>query len=653
MRQRGFFRLNYESQIRISLVVFIIFLILLNFGTDYLLHRAKRVLEDQIHQHLTTVALSAGLIWDSSAKAELRRNLLELSFGSGVRQISFLSADGELLVSSRETHSAQDGHILWGVRPETAAGLRAETDLGERIRFFSDFYTDESGMTYLSCYAPLKSRSAEGRIWVMVEEEVSGFVIIQKMASFNLLVRLAGLLVAALVTMLLIRNLLRPYRTMIRKAKTEEVYPAGDEHRKDGDLDAAVEIFEQVISELKKKERTLQELCSRTDRKAKDLASYNDYILKSMTSGMIVCDREGKITGVNGPAQAILNISEERVLGKDYREVFDSASPFRLVVQAAFSGTKTHSAPEISLPKGNGEATHLAVSSSAVRDEEGRMLGVVVFMTDLTEIKKLEQEIAFKDKMATLGEMSSGLAHELRNSMGAILGFVKLLKRERSEATSQSRTVDAIFNEALSMESMLQRFLAFAKPYQLKVDKVDLRKLVEECHASLKETLREKKIEFILHCEPDVVPILGDPLLLKQSLQNLMQNSVEAMLDGGKLTVNLRQVSPPSRDKAISIEFSDTGCGIPKEIQDKVFNPFFTAKENGTGLGLSFARKIIHLHNGRIELESQPAQGTTFTVYLPVKLEQEPARKAFQESEKLEVLTYDSSAIEEESQQEI
>jgi two-component system, sporulation sensor kinase E len=652
LRERGFLRLNYESQIRISLVVFIIFLILLNFGTDYLLHRAKRVLEDQIHRHLTTVALSAGLIWDSSAKAELRKNLLELSFGSGVRQISFLSADGELLVSSRETHSAQDGHVLWGVMPETAAGLRAKIDLGERTRFFSDFYRDESGMTYLSCYAPLKSRSAEGRIWVMVEEEVSGFVIIQKMASFNLLVRLAGLLVAALVTMLLIRNLLRPYRTMIRKAKTEEVYPAG-EYRKDGDLDAAVGIFEQVISELKKKERTLQDLYSRTDRKAKDLASYNDYILESMTSGMIVCDQEGKITGMNGPAQATLNISEERVLGKDYREVFDPASPFRLVVQAAFSGTKTHPAPEISLPKGNGEATHLAVSSSAVRDEEGRMLGVVVFMTDLTEIKRLEQEIAFKDKMATLGEMSSGLAHELRNSMGTILGFVKLLKRERTEPTSQSRTLDAIFNEAMSMESMLQRFLAFAKPYQLKLDQVDLEKIIRECHSGMKEVLKEKRIEFVLRWEPDVVPILGDPLLLKQSFQNLMQNSVEAMPDGGKLTVNLRQVSPPSGDKVISIEFTDTGCGIPKEIQDKVFNPFFTAKEKGTGLGLSFVRKIINLHNGRIELESRPAQGTTFTVYLPVKLEQEPAQKAFQESEKLEVLTYDSSAIEEESQKEI
>ena len=652
MKDRGFFRLSYESQIRISLVIFIIFLILLNFGTDYLLHRAKRVLESQIHQHLATVALSAGLIWDSSPKAELRRNLLELGFGSGVRQISFLFSDGELLVSSRETHSAQDGHILWGVKPEVTSSLRAKGDRQEQNRFFSDFYTDDSGLAYLSCYAPLKSRSAEGRIWIMVEEEVSGFVAIQRMASFNLLVRIAGLLIAALVTMLLIRNLLRPYRTMIRRAKTEEVYPATDGHKKGGDLDAAVGIFEQVISDLKKKEKALQELYRQTDRKAKNLASYNDYILKSMTSGMIICDREGKITGMNGPAQAILNISEERVLGKHYHEVFEPGNPFRLAVASAFSEHKPHSAPEVSLPKGNGEDAHLALSSSAVRDEEGKMLGVVVFMTDLTEIKRLEREIAFKDKMATLGEMSSGLAHELRNSMGAILGFIKLLKKERPEPTSQSRTLGAIFNEAMSMESMLQRFLAFAKPYQLKLDKADLRKIVEECHSGLKETLREKRIEFALHWDPDVVPILADPLLLKQSFQNLMQNSVEAMPNGGKLTVDLRQVSPPSGDKAISVAFTDTGCGIPKEIQDKVFNPFFTAKENGTGLGLSFVRKIIHLHNGRIELESQPGRGTQFTLYLPLRLEQDSGERGLPEEEKLEVLACDSVDTGEETQKE-
>ncbi len=642
MKGRGLFRLNYESQIRISLVFFIIFLILLNFGTEYLLHQTKRALKNQIHQHLSVVALSAGLIWENSPKAELKRNLLELSFDSGVHRITFLSPDGEPLMSSREAYSDMDHHTFWGVKPEVVTSLRAKKDDPNSSKFFSDFYQDNSGTAYLSCYLPLRSRKAENRIWIMVEEEVSAFVGIERMASLNVLARVIGILIAAFVTMLLVRSLLRPYRSMIKKARTEQLVPAGGGQKAHGELDAAVGIFEQVISELKKKEKALQELYQQTDRKAKNLAGYNDYILKSMTSGMIICDERGKIIRMNDPARTILRIPQGQILGEHYAAVFDRDNPLRWAIEAAFSERSAQSVPEIRLPQADGENIHLALSSSAVKDEEGKMLGVVVFMTDLTEIKRLEEEVAFKDKMATLGEMSAGLAHELRNSMGAILGFVKLLKREKDQTVSQSRTVDAIFSEAMSMESMLQRFLAFAKPYQLKIDKVDLVEVIQECHDSVQGLMKEKKITFEFGTDPHLIPILGDPLLLKQSFQNLMQNSIDAMPDGGRLSVNLRRNRLPSDKEVVSIEISDTGHGIPKEIQDKIFNPFFTSKEKGTGLGLSLVKKFIGLHHGKIELKSQPGRGTTFTIYLPLRLEPDPP-----ESERLEVVASDSSTSEE------
>jgi two-component system, sporulation sensor kinase E len=642
LREKSFLGLNYESQIRISLVILIIFLILLNFGTEYLLHQTKLVLKDRIHQHLSTVALSAGLIWENSSKADLKRNLWELSFGSGVRRISFLSSDGELLISSQEIKSTEDQHLFWGVKPELVESLRAKPRKQNTSRFFSDFYKDNLGKSYLSCYSPLEGQNPRSSNWIMVEEEVSGYAVIEGMSKLNVWGRAIGVLIAGLVTIVLIRNLLRPYRTMIKRAKTEELFPATDQHATQGDLDAAVGIFEQVISELKKKEKTLQELYQQTDRKAKNLASYNEYILKSMISGMIICDQRGKITRINHPALMLLDMSEKQVLGKIYAVVFEEENPIRLAIEAAFTGQKAHSIPEVSLSRREKEDIHLALSSSTVEDEEGRMLGAVVLMTDLTEVKRLEQEISLKDKLATLGEMSSGLAHELRNSMGAILGFVKLLKKERE--ISPERTVDAIFNEAMSMESILQRFLAFAKPYQLKIDKVDLERIIEECHSALKETLREKRIKFALHQKPDVFPIWGDPLLLKQAFQNLMQNSVDAMPDGGKLTVDLRQVSPSSKDKTISVAFTDTGCGIPKEIHDRIFNPFFTSKEKGTGLGLSLVKKTISLHNGKIEVESEPDKETTFTVFLPMKPSLKIAQIKSMKSQDTEAAVFNTSA---------
>jgi signal transduction histidine kinase len=373
-----------------------------------------------------------------------------------------------------------------------------------------------------------------------------------------------------------------------------------------------VAIFEQVIGELKAKEKALQELYQLTDRKAKNLAGYNEYILKSMTSGMIICDEGGKIIRMNGPARAILDVSEEQVLGKLYTVVFERLNPIRSAIEAAFSERSAQSVPEIRLPQTDGENVHLAL------------------------IKRLEEEVALKDKMATLGEMSAGLAHELRNSMGAILGFVKLLKREKDQPVSQNRTVDAIFSEAMSMESMLQRFLAFAKPYQLKIDKVDLVKVIEECHASVQGLMKDRKITFELGTDPHLIPILGDPLLLKQSFQNLMQNSIDAMPDGGRLSVSLRRDRLPFDKEVVSTEISDTGCGIPKEIQDKIFNPFFTSKEKGTGLGLSLVKKFMGLHNGKIELESRPGEGTTFAIHLPLKPEPHLTKTRMQESKILE-----------------
>ena len=646
LKIRNFFHLSYESQIRISLVFFILFLILFNFGTEYLFHQTKQVLKHQIQQQLSTVAHSASLIWERSPQSArsigsaLKKNLMELSFKSSVNRVSFLSSDGEPLISSREVRSADDLHIFWGVKSELVNHIRAKDGQQRLGKFFSDFYTDGLGNTYLSCYLPLETQRAENRIWVMVEKEVSAFANIERVSRLNTLARIGGILIAAFVTLLLIRNLLRPYRLMVKKATKEKIIPTLEKSKKEGELDVAVKIFEQVIAELKQKEKVLQELYQKTDRKAKNLASYNEYILKSITSGMVICDEEGKITRMNRPAETILEKSESMVLGKHYKTVLGEDSPLCSAIQTALREQGTSSVPEINLMKKSGESISTSLSSSAVKDEQGRMLGVVVFLTDLTEIKKLEEEIAFKDKMAALGEMSSGLAHELRNSMGTILGFSKLLKKRRDDPTSQNQAVDGIVNEAMSMESLLQRFLAFAKPFQLKIEKIDLKEIIQECHTSVKETLKENRITFKLNCELDLPSLPGDPILLKQCFHNLIQNSIEAMPDGGNLSIRLVEERLTSQEKSILVELSDTGCGIAKDVQDKIFNPFFTSREKGTGLGLSLVKKIVSLHNGKIELESKLNQGTTFKIYLPLKLEPELAQAESEEKGETEPVIF-------------
>jgi PAS domain S-box-containing protein len=579
-----------------------------------------------MEKELYSAALCAKMVWEKTPQTDLKKNLMECVFKLNLNRIVFLNPKGEPLISSTDILSEEDAHIFGEMKPEEISKIKTNLNKGQTEEFFSNFYSDGSGNTFRSFYLPIESQSgskdpADGKkIWVMVEKEFSAFATIEKLSKLNTLARTVGFLITALVTLFLIRSVLRPYRQMMKKAQEEKITSGWEKRSQGENVEAAVKIFEQVIAELKKNEAALQRLYAETNQKAKNLESYNEYILRSIESGMIICDTEGKITRLNNSAQKILGISESRAVGKHYKILFKEKPVLCSLIEMALSEKRVCSIPEMEISKNNGENMWVGISTSVVKDEQNKMLGVAVLLTDLTEIKRLQNEIAFKEKMAALGEMSSGLAHELRNSMGTILGFGKLLKKKGGDKTSTDQIVTSILNEAMFMESMLQRFLTFAKPFDLKTEKVNLENVVERCIESLEENLKKSKIQFELKYEPNLPTILGDRLLLKQSFQNLIQNSIEAMPQGGKLYIDLRGLKTPYQEELVKVEISDTGCGIEKKDQEKIFNPFFTSKEKGTGLGLSLVKKIISLHHGEIEFESQVNKGTTFRIYLPLKL---------------------------------
>jgi len=567
------------------------------------------------------------MLWEKTPQINLKKNLMEFVFKLNLNRIIFLNPKGEPLISSEELLSGQDLHIFEGMKPEETRKIKAHLKKAQTVEFFSNFYSDEKGNTFRSFYLPIESQrdpkdSGDGnKIWAMVEKDVSAFGTIQKLSKLNTLARTVGLLVTAWITLFLIRSVLRPYRLMMKKAQEERITSGSEEKSEEGDVDAAVKIFEQVIAELKKNEATLQRLYAETNRKAKNLESYNEYILRSIGSGMIICDTEGRITRLNNSAQKILGFSESEATGKHHKTIFREKTILCSLTEMALSKERVCSIPEMEISKADGENIWVGISTSVVKDEQNKMLGVVVLLTNVTEIKRLQHEVAFKEKMAALGEMSSGLAHELRNSMGVVLGFAKLLKKKGGDQTSTDEIVSSILGEAMSMESLIQRFLTFAKPFDLKIEKVNLKNVVDECTKALEEKLKKNKIKFGVKSEPNLPTILGDRLLLKQSFQNLIQNSIEAMPLGGELSIDLRETKTYLKEKFVEVEISDTGCGIEKKNQKKIFNPFFTSKEKGTGLGLSLVKKIISLHNGEIEFESQINEGATFKICLPLKLE--------------------------------
>jgi two-component system, sporulation sensor kinase E len=643
LKIKKLFDFSYESHIRLSLIFLILFLILLNFGTTFLFHQTKEVLKKETERELYSAALGARMIWEKTSQTNLRKSLLEFVFHLNLSQIVFLTSKGELLISSREILAGEKPHVFWGLKPEEIKKIQTSLKPGQSSKFFSDFYSDDKGNTFYSLYLPIESQRSSNdtgdgkKIWVMVEKEVSAFTTIEKLSRLNTWARTGGILIAALVTLFLIRSMLRPYKLMMKKAQEEKITWGLEKNRQEGGVEEVVKIFEQVIAELKKNEETLQGLYVETNQKAKNLESYNEYILKSIESGMIICDTEGRITRFNQSAQKILDIPESLALGKHYKTVLREKKSLCSLIEIALLAQKACGVPEVEMSKTGGENIWVGINTSTIKDHHGKMLGVAVLLTDLTEIKRLQKQITFQEKMAALGEMSSGLAHELRNSMGTILGFSKLLKKSAigrslpdrlqagasggkgGDAPPTESIVNSIFNEALFMESMLQRFLSFAKPFDLKIEKINLKNVMEECINSLEANLKTNPIEFDLKSEPNLPLILGDRLLLKQSFQNLIQNSIDAMPQGGRLSIDLSETKVYPQEKFIRVKISDTGCGIEKKDQEKIFHPFFTSKEKGTGLGLSLVKKIISLHQGEIEFESQINQGTTFKIYLPLK----------------------------------
>jgi signal transduction histidine kinase len=238
--------------------------------------------------------------------------------------------------------------------------------------------------------------------------------------------------------------------------------------------------------------------------------------------------------------------------------------------------------------------------------------------TDLTEIRALQEQVKLRERMMVLGEMSAGIAHEFRNLMGTILGAAKLIARQLPSGSPAQDSVRTISHVISDMDHLITQFLNFARKTEPDLRPVALepwlKRVIEQV---LEQTpVPHPRVETI--CFPDVSAVRIDEILMRQALGNLVQNAVEAMPGGGDLTVTASVRAMRGRRREVEVRVGDTGCGIPPDRLPKIFLPFYTTRPKGTGLGLALVHKIVLLHNGRIEVDSQENKGTTFRIYLPV-----------------------------------
>ena len=261
---------------------------------------------------------------------------------------------------------------------------------------------------------------------------------------------------------------------------------------------------------------------------------------------------------------------------------------------------------EISYITPSGKRIWLGLTLSPLKDKEGTKIGQILIFTDLTHLKAIESQIELRDRLSSLGEMSAGIAHELRNPMAVIAGYTKLISRKAD--SSLRPTAEAISKEIAVMDRIISDFLSFSKPAELSMTDIDLKKLIGNCAASV----LAGRDDIALTVDIGELPgVRGDEVLLRQAFINLIQNSAEAMQQGGNLSIRA------SKGEFVDISISDTGHGISEDVKDKVFLPFFTTKEKGTGLGLAIVHKIVVSHGGNITIDTS-GKGTTFRIRLPL-----------------------------------
>jgi two-component system nitrogen regulation sensor histidine kinase GlnL len=288
---------------------------------------------------------------------------------------------------------------------------------------------------------------------------------------------------------------------------------------------------------------------------------------------------------------------------------------------------ESRSEAESVIERSDGRQVPVSIVTAPLNGHDGAVEAAVVVLRDLSRIRQLEAEVRRGETLAAAGRMAVGLAHEVRNPLGAIRGAVQLLKRELGADSRLGEYTDVLLTEVDRVNRIIEMLLDLARPVQLRPVPLNLHQLLERVTMLNEEAARERGVALIRRYDPSLPPILGDEDRLLQVFHNLVRNALEAMGRGGRLTLTTRVSLNPLFGKMdlgtgqrsmVEALVADEGAGIPAAVRARIFDPFFTTKDKGLGLGLAICHRILEEHRGAIQLESAEGRGTLVTCFLPI-----------------------------------
>jgi two-component system nitrogen regulation sensor histidine kinase GlnL len=575
---------------------------------------------EALARSLAAISYGPLLLYNFTA---LEQNVARMANEPDVVYALVLDVDGRVAAHSR--YPERVGQLLRGAAPERAAAalepLTQETLTG-------------AGEGVFDFAVPVM---VEDRKWGTVRLGLSK----RRMEAEILRTRLelgaltlATLLVGGVAAALVARRIARPVQQLAEGAAAisrgelyQRIEPAAADEL--GRLAAA---FNHMAVQLLQQRTALEEAHAGLRQKFEeltDLKSYTDNILGSLTNGIVTIDLDGRVVTLNPTAEQLTGFFRGEAAGRYCTELFAHTPE----VSDLLTDTLASQAPLTSVPltlrRRNGSSLPIELSTAPLKGAEGKALGVVAVLRDVTLVRQLESDLRRSDRLAALGTLAAGLAHEIKNPLTSLLTFSKHLERKFDDENFRARFSSVAPRELERINGIVERLLELARPARVSFTLVRLPELLERALELYGDQLDDRQIDVVREYARDVPQIRADKEALYRVFVNLVANSIDAMPSGGRLTVRAGWATTsdpllPARRRStnrVKVEIEDTGVGIEPSETDRIFNPFYTTRDSGTGLGLALAHKVIQDHGGVISFKSTPRVGTKFTIVLSLVAE--------------------------------
>jgi two-component system sensor histidine kinase HydH len=341
------------------------------------------------------------------------------------------------------------------------------------------------------------------------------------------------------------------------------------------------------------------------------IKAFSDNVVENMPIGLIALDNQRRIASFNSTAESVLQLSQRQVMGEDAEKMLPPELCAELNCPDIQNGVIDK---EMDCTVGDGSIVPLEIGASLLEDENKTSLGYVILFKDLTEERSLRREIERSRRLASVGRLAAGVAHEIRNPLSSIKGFATYFKERYQDIPQDRQTAAIMIQEVDRLNRVVSQLLEFARPVDIKPQTINLNTLIDDSTKLIEKQATEKGIAIKTRYSIPITEILVDPDQLNQVLLNVYLNAIESMDGGGELNIGL---APNAEAGGFEIQISDTGCGISSENLSKIFDPYYTTKSSGTGLGLAITHNIMEAIGGQIKVSSLPGKGTVFTIQIP------------------------------------